>query len=309
MNDLYTGFDLSTELTWSSVSHLKAIGEVLHCMDARRHNCVVGAPGGNLGESLLILASAETVHGQHYKPRFLRWYIHRSSDSLGRFYLHTDNQTLQSLIDALEHDEQLASWTSAYATPEAFFQGLLNPPRELQSALLAYLVKPQYVGCDSLRLFLENREQLNMRPKLIEDTLASFYILLWGHHPAMTLELLEANQSQTAFVCINSDEDIQDQTPIPYTCNHELYSVFVDHGPVRQLYQHQSIQILAELESAFGRAPCDENQLKLAIEAAGKQHLALIQNRLAPDLPVYQYKINQGQLMAQQAKITESPEN
>jgi hypothetical protein len=76
IEELRRAFGEAESYRWVPLSALKA-GEYLSCIDGRHDECVVAAPGGDLGEFILLMTALEAVwevrfgaHGE--APTFTR---------------------------------------------------------------------------------------------------------------------------------------------------------------------------------------------------------------------------------------------
>src|SRR5690606_28831709 len=145
-------------LGWGRLESLRG-HHTIACVDGRHDGCVTGAPGGNAGALVLVLAALEAEVQQtlafHDVVRLLQRYVAR----FGRFYMHTATLALSRLVIALQ-------WPTDHG-----FDTVCAGPRtpEQRAPWLKALVEPDHVGCGHLSLMLRHPERYGVRRGLVED--------------------------------------------------------------------------------------------------------------------------------------------
>lgn len=143
-------------------------GVGLSCVDGRSDDDVLGSPGGDAGELLLLLAAAEQ-EGEPIDLGEVPALIDAWVETFGGFYMHTDSHALARLGQSLAADPRLATALPQPLDPAALEAWLRDPPLELREALLAHIVDPNAVGCGHLASVLRAPEDYELRPELAGD--------------------------------------------------------------------------------------------------------------------------------------------
>jgi hypothetical protein len=248
------------------------------CVDGRNASSVIGAPGGNAGLFLLMVAAYEQF--RHFPL------AHTDADQLfeaylasfGHFYLHSDTAALERLGAALEdHLESSPSFTSVEAV-EAF---LRKPPEEARSLLMDLLVWPEHVGCGHLRLILEQPDTYSVRHALMRFALRLFYQTLWAGDERLVFDVLDGDHAEEATLNIHAIDDGEAPLPMP-SPNYEATQVFVHH-PEAVAFMHR--QHAAFLVDEKYLQPREETAFIAHQEKLGAAHLQATLQALAADLP------------------------
>ena len=162
---------------WTTIAEIENSGEI-SCIDGRHSHCVVGAPGGNIGEMILMLSAAERLNDDIFTPEQLEQLLANYASTFGRFYMHTDSHAVQQLMKSLTRDNFFHSWLSKFdGDTQAFFNGLLELDKQHADRVLQYLLMPKHVGCGHLKLLIQESDNYQVRPQLVLNTVASFFSL------------------------------------------------------------------------------------------------------------------------------------
>ncbi len=104
-----------------SVRWVKLAALVLHahlsCIDGRDDRGVVGTPGGDAGVFLLAISAIESALGRPIATGVVSTLFERRIDALGGFYMHTDQNALAAVADAMRHDRRLEPVLSQFDEP------------------------------------------------------------------------------------------------------------------------------------------------------------------------------------------------
>lgn len=177
------------------------------CVDGRKADCVVGAPGGNAGLFILMLAAYESATSKtlssHEIPALLGAYL----KEFGHFYMHTDDLALENLREALRTQPDTRGFVRGFTSPAALETWLRCPPVEAHSALLKLLVVPDHVGCGHLRLMLERPGEYGVRAELVRAVVKAFYRRLWAGDERLVLDVLEGVHDEKAVVVIHVERE------------------------------------------------------------------------------------------------------
>ena len=238
-------------LRWANLD-TERIG--LSCVDGREHEGVVGSPGGDAGELLLLLASAE-AEGVSIDVDETAGFIDTWIAEFGGFYLHTDVDALAGLgrslaADPRFHDELLALTGNDGDLDLVALEGWLrSPPLGLHEPLLAHLVDPDTVGCGHLRSVLRAPEDYDVRPALAGAVISGFYRRLWSNPEQMRFVVLQGHHQERAILDVEVDEipepNHEHDVPLVMPANaHD--QVFVIQPQAIALFRERAVGLMAE---------------------------------------------------------------
>ena len=242
------------------------------CVDGRHPDCVAGAPGGNAGLLVLLLATWEASVGRPLRPEEVEVIFRRYLDHFGSFYLHTDREAQGRLAAAL--GLEVGEVDALIRNPA--------PAGEDRTRLLEALLLPSHVGCGHLRLLLEEPETYRVRKALVEEVLRNFHLLVWKGDARLVLDILGGPHQEVAVARIRA---AQGARGLVATCpRHGATELFVYH-PDAVAWLHA---LHADFLATAGLIP--EVRIPEFIEAQqrlGELQLKATLERLAPGLPVF----------------------
>jgi len=175
------------------------------CIDGRSTTPLLATPGGDSGEFLAAMSvydrqlwrrEGRRVTKQDVSELLDEWLTLVTHDR--RWFLHTDDQTVQSIRTALgdpTFDLQAPVWTANLT----------------QARALEILTQPEYVGCPHLRLVMLHPEQYQISLELSQWYLAAYYDFMWNHEhgPKLNhltdLEELHGGHQEQAIVTVLTD--------------------------------------------------------------------------------------------------------
>jgi hypothetical protein len=245
------------------------------CVDGRREHCTAGAPGGNAGLLILLLAAweegAEPLSPEAVDRLFVRYLEH-----FGAFYLHTDRAAQNRLAGALG--------VGGGAAVDTLVAG---PPEALRPGLLEAVLDPAHVGCGHLRLLLEEPDTYGVRPDLVRAVLRAFFRRLWSGDPRLVLEVLDGPHKEAGVAVVRTEG--AGAPALVTTCpRHGAVELFVYHpDAVAWLQALHALFLAREGFITPGRIPaCIAAQRRL-----GDRQLEATLQRLAPSLPVFDVRL------------------
>ena len=271
-------------MRWVPLSALKAT-EHLSCIDGRHDNCVIAAPGGDMGEFVLLMTAVENVTGNTLSEEqiaaaldhIMRWHL--------RFYMHTDEHGLRELSNDLSQDPAFPDNLTKTQTLNL----VMHPHFDQREPLCRHLLDPKHVGCGFLNLMLRQPETFGVRLELVQASIRAFYNQLWSGSTAPLLEVLWGNHGEEAVVSVEVEGDDQDDsTYVPSVCECEdgPSQMFVDHRAARSYLRGENLRLMAN--HAIVDPAIDEAAVVEYCEELGKVQMAAVLNALAPDLPRYE---------------------
>jgi hypothetical protein len=248
----------------------------LACVDGRREHCTAGAPGGNAGLLILLLAAWEEG-ADPLSPDAVDGVFARYLEHFGAFYLHTDRVAQDRLAAALG--------VGRGAAVDALVAG---PPEATRARLLDALLDPAHVGCGHLRLLLEEPEAYGVRPDLVRAVLRAFFLRLWSGDGRLVLEVLDGPHKEVGVAVVRTEGAPALVTACP---RHGAVELFVYHpDAVAWLQALHAVFLARQGFITPDRIPaCIAAQRRL-----GDRQLEATLQRLAPSLPVFDVRLEPG---------------
>lgn len=265
------------------VRRTKAATLLLHgtqaCVDGRDAHAIVGTPGGDAGELVLALATAEALGEFRFSAEDVERVFASYIEAFGHFYLHTDVHAAQRWLAAagivVEGDTGLAEMLRA-------------PPVGSQEDLLATVSKTAHVGCGHLRLSLQHSEDYGVRPALVRDVLEAYFRRLWSPDARLEFVVLEGGHAESAIVEVDMGGPVHAYSNIPLVSPRVGETeVFVVHPQVSAFIRRENAAFLLEAVPSLMASGVDEQAFLAAQHALAQQQLTETINRLAPHLPVF----------------------
>ena len=259
---------------WTKAANLMLHGTQA-CVDGRDAHAIIGTPGGDAGELVLALASAERVGARTFTTAEVEALFDAYLDAFGHFYMHTDDHAVAEVLEALELDLD---------DPSAAASFVQAPPPAMHDALLEALVAPAHVGCGHLRLMLQHSEEYGVREALVTDVMRAFYRRLWAGNPALEFVVLQGAHAESAVVSVELAHAVHGYTRIPLISPRiAAHEVFVIHPQVAHFVRTQNTSFL--LEQGSWDVEIGEERFLNELEALAASQLQATVSYLAADLP------------------------
>lgn len=252
----------------------------LSCIDGRHASCVVGTPGGNAGELVVLLTAAEHVLGvdvdvaatfDAYLARF------------GRFYLHSDAHAAGRLV------RDAASAVGAelpVPPPRPALEDLLRrPPAAWRAPLADLLADPDRVGCGHLAAMLRDPAAYRVRAPLVADVLRAFFAAMWRGEPDPVFVVLDGAHDERAVVTFEAPDLLDPTTSLTPSCPERFaHQAFVYHAAAVRFTRRRAARWLVERVRGRPDTALTEALVR-ATHALGDHQLAVTLAALAPGLP------------------------
>lgn len=271
---------------WVPLSALRQ-GQHLACIDGRATNCIIAAPGGDLGEFILLMTAYEDVTGVDLTLEETKTALRSVMDWHGRFYMHTDSRALEALGEALRQDDHFDELTS-YDT-QAMFSLSADCPPHLRFALEEYLIRPECIGCGFLNGLMRDPARFEVRGEVVRESIVAFYENLWSGSTQAELTSLRGEHHEKAVITVDLPEgvDSDDETHVPSICGCDdgASNLFVDHRAAREYMRRKNLELLMRRGEVLPNVDSDA-VLERARELATHQITEVLEE-LAPDLPKY----------------------
>lgn len=222
------------------------LGRILHdqpiaCVDGRKQEGIVGAPGGNAGLFLLLLTAYERFRATRLSDADVSGLFIAYLDRFGHFYLHSDTGALARLFEALAAAPQADRPESA-AERIAY---LHQPPQSARAVLRQLLARPAHLGCGHLRLTAEHPERYHARPELFAAFLRAYFDALWAGDDRIVFDVLDGALDARAVLNIHTEDDPQTAVPLPCP-RFQSVQLFVHHPSAVAFLRSRHAAFLAD---------------------------------------------------------------
>lgn len=255
------------------------------CVDGRKPECVVGAPGGNAGLFVLMLGAYESFTNERLTGKEVSQLFGRYLEEFGHFYMHTDDLASEALLGELSRHEGTRDVARSLVASDDEAGWLAAPPAEGRSLLLEHLVRPEHVGCGHLKMMLLHPDEYDVRAELVRAVITDFYRRLWAGDRRLVLDVLEGAHREKAVLRVHVDRPNEADTDIALACpRHADADVFVYHPEAVAFLVDESAEFLLR----SGRIQPDEVDPFTNVQSAmAAAQLSATLRHLAPDLPVF----------------------
>jgi len=262
------------------------------CIDGRADTPVLGTPGGDAGELVLSLSALEQELGRPLDAAWIASLFDRYVESFGRFYLHTDRHALGRLGAALRGDARFAG---RVGEDEAALLALVRaPPSALEDPLLAWLVRPEHVGCGHLRMMIERPERYGVRAGLVADVLRAAFTRAWRRPELVDLAVLDGEHEERGVLEVQLENPVHAHSVVPMVTPHEgTRGLFVVHPQVAAFLRGETAEFLSEQLAPEEARRVSLGSLRARTAALGDRQLRATVGALAPHLPHYVLRVSE----------------
>jgi hypothetical protein len=294
MSDLNTNIiaeNIKRRLSWVSVEDfLKYIPP--HCVDGREGCAIVGTPGGEAGEFIIMLSVVEKIASTQLSKEDVEALFKEYIEWSGHFYMHSDRHMLHRLEHALMQDSEFQPYFENVEGEKALDEienFVRMPPTLLKDKLLTHLINTVNLGCGHIFLMRENEEEYGVRRELVDAFISEFYRSLWRGEN-IDWVVLEGEHNEKAVVNILVDKkDAMNTVPLVVPSSFGS-QVFVNHPQAFNVFMDRSYEFVAKI---FGIVKSIEKEEYLAeVGLLSQRHVAATLHHLAKGLPVYNVYIS-----------------
>jgi len=255
------------------------------CVDGRETEAVIGTPGGDAGELLLVFATLEHLTGKALTDAEVAHLMHARVEHFGRQYFHSDDHALHHLKEELHASDQLRD-VVAPLDDDAFLAFLKMPPLAAQPVLLQHLTRPANVGCGHLKLASLHADDYQMRRGLVTQLLRTFYKELWRHPEHVEFRVLHGDHQETAIINVRHRRDVRASTNVAAVSPRMgPHSFFVNHPEVNRFIRNENAAVLFE-DAPHLTADIDVHAFERELHRLAEHTLQQTVHHLAPTLPV-----------------------
>lgn len=190
-----------------AVRWVKLAALVLHgkhsCVDGRDDESVVGTPGGDMGELMLALSAAEAVRGEPIPDAALRNLLRDWIDAFGSFYLHSDMDAHNRVIQSMRADPKLDGFLpKTDADARAWREFFASPPAPCRERLMLHLCQPAHLGCGHLKFAGTYADEYGVRPGLVPALLDAFHRERWEGAPELDYVTLGGDHAEEGVLIV-----------------------------------------------------------------------------------------------------------
>lgn len=270
---------------WTTLADIETSGKI-SCMDGRHQHCIVGAPGGNIGELILVLSSLERLTNSKLSRQQLESLLANYSSHFDRFYMHTDQHAVAALLQYLEKHEILSNWAEQFqGDTQTFFTQLQRLDSERAKFILPLLSRPEFIGCGHLRLLVQKPKDYQIRKNLVLGTIESFFRLMWLGNKRMQTEMLEGDHAEQQVLVIDAENELTESSTVPYACK-DLQQQFVSHSAARRFFHRRDASFIINYCKHLNMNTPDLDALVADIELLSTIQMQNTLQHLAKDLPI-----------------------
>lgn len=260
----------------------------LSCVDGRDDRGIIGTPGGDAGEFLLMLAALEAFNDVELDAAAVYAALVDRFDAFGDFYVHTDTQALAALGACLDADPRLYGMVEGPEDAADLRALLVRPPEDCRELLMEHLLNPAHVGCGHIRLMLEHSEAYGTRRELVESFLRAIFCSLWAGAPELHVATLPGGHEEGAVVNVRVAEEVWSMSWVPLVWpSFGGTQVFVNHPQVAQLQRDAAVDFLARVRGDVSVNSERSRAFHSLLAELATRQMNLTLGHLAKGLPVY----------------------
>jgi rhodanese-related sulfurtransferase len=273
------------------------------CVDGRDEMGVIGTPGGDAGEFLLVLTAWEQLTGHVFDREQIERILLAYIDAFGRFYMHTDATAMNRYLKAMREHPQLGQRVPVYERAEDWRNFFRAPPQDLRHDLLELMLQPGHMGCGHLRLTLQNPDKYGTRPELLLDFLRVFHTLRWNGAHELEYVTLIGEHNEGAVLSVEVGQPLTPMTQIPLVSPAVGgQQAFIDHPQVADYMRKESLQFLLHQTDLLPNVPVGGlAALQAQVKKLADAQLTATLGALAKDLPVYRVRFEHHRCMQVEA--------
>jgi len=257
---------------------------------------VLGTPGGDGGEFLLLLGAIERVTGKQFTAAEVRALLARRLDTFGRFYIHTDVHAANAFIAAMRSDRRLDAVLASVNETLEWRRFFISPPPEVRDIVLEHLLQPAHMGCGHIRMMWQECETYGVRPELPRMFLHAFMHLRWNGATEAEFQPLAGGHEERGVLRVFLADPLEPFTNVPLVSpSCEGTQMFVCHPQVMSYLRTQLVRF-AQLQHALV-PKVSEDVLRATVEEMADAQMTATLHRLAKGLPVFDATFGTGRMV------------
>lgn len=233
-----------SDLHWTKAASLFLTGR-LSCVDGRDALAIVGTPGGDAGELVLMLAALENLRGKPLSEREIDEAVWLRLDQLGRFYLHSDVTSSNSLIAALGADRRLDAALDGIHETVHWQSFMSSPPAAVREYVLEHLLADGHLGCGHLRFAMQRSAEYGYRQGLAAHVIKGFFRALWSGGAEPEFHVLPGGHSENAVLRINLTGGLEGFAALPMVSpRSQTMQAFTVHTDIARFMRGRFVRAL-----------------------------------------------------------------
>lgn len=274
------------DVKWIKAAQL-FLDSIESCVDGRDRHAVIGTPGGDVGELLLVIASVESWTGHTLSLTDIELLFDAHLDAFGDFYMHTDEAAVWHVGELLQDDPRFED--DALDTLDEIETLIRSPPDALRTAVRTALLEPDSIGCGHLRSIANDPQTYRVRPEVFTGVMTAFFERLWANNPHLRYPVLSGPHREGAIVAVMHEGPVHPYTRIPMVePDHHGTELFVVHPSLEAWMRRQRVEFLLETDPWLRSHNIEVEGFVTAVQDLADVHFYATTHVLAPDLPIYQ---------------------
>ncbi len=279
---------------WMRLAALMVHGRI-SCVDGRDDSGVIGTPGGDAGELLLVIAALERTLGRAVDASTIDTLVKRRLDAFGRFYMHTDVHAGNTMIAAMRADRRFDDALVGVSETLEWRRFLTTPPKEVQGLLLEQTVRAEHLGCGHLRLMSQHPERYASRPGLVTDLLRAVYVRRWNGATEAEIAPLAGGHAEGAVLNVCVARGVWAFSDVPLVSPSAFGAqAFINHPQVSAFLRRQLADWIALQTDILPIPDGAADAIAREAEAIAQIQLGATLGALAKGLPIYDVTFHRG---------------
>ncbi len=281
-----------SHIQWLKMAAFMVHGR-LSCVDGRDDCGVIGTPGGDMGEFIMSLSVAEELLNRDLKEEEIASLFQRRLDAFGRFYMHTDQTSLDRLMAAIYSDPFLKSRIKPVDSHFALNTLMHQLPVDCRSQVIDLLLNPDYIGCGHLRLLIQKGDQYKARDELVRTALKCFYYALWDGATECDYVVLSGLHEECGVASVSLENEVHSFTRIPLIPpTIQGNQMFVAHQQISTYLRNQQAEWILAQDDILPFSKTTAVAFHALVNLRADLHSNLTLSALASDLPLYSLRFS-----------------
>lgn len=277
-------------IQWIKVAAFMLHGR-LSCVDGRDSAGVIGTPGGDIGEFIIGLATAEKLCNKQFSKAEISTLMQRLLNNFGRFYMHTDTQSLDLMAEKMRSDPELLKPFATLTNVLAFRAFMRSPPQQYRAAIMTHQLNPDHIGCGHIRRMVKFSVKYDVRQELVLDCLSNFFTKRWDGATDIEYMALSGSHGEAGVVSIEMENSVESFSRIPLispSCSGK--QMFVSHGQISSFLRRQKALWYCRQTDIIQLSNVAQQAFAPMMELLAERHASNTLSALAGNLPLYKLR-------------------
>ncbi len=256
-----------------------------NCVDGREPTAVLGTPGGDGGEAILVLSALEKVSGRPLSTDCIQRFLEARLDAFGTCSMHTDIGSGNKVIQAIRANPVTAKHVENISETLQWRRFFSRPPSVAHDEFLSILTDPGHIGCGHVRMAMTQAKEYGTRRELVEEFMRAFFLARWGGAEDAMYAPLPGGHAEGAVLQIVLKDGVKPFGFVPLVS--PLFNgtqTFVAHPQVAKSMRGLLLDLLEECEEI---TRTERKIMDATVAELGAQQLGQTLSALAKGLPVF----------------------